>query len=61
MPQTNTKNYWYTDTVQEDDPDNAVFGKNTIGVVDDRAGGIVAYIHRNSATPKLLALLNNTL
>lgn len=49
--------FWVHDSLVEDFPgDTFPYGKDTVGIVDDRAGGIILYTHKDSAKMILDAL-----
>ena len=40
---------WIHDSIHEDTPENAVFGADTWGLVDEEQGGVIAYFHKSNA------------
>lgn len=46
---TRSEQIYIHDSISEDDPERAVFGEDTCGIVDEEEGGVVAYTHRDNA------------
>ncbi len=42
--------FWIHDSVIEDQPDTGMpFGADTVGIVDENEGGVILYLHKDSA------------
>lgn len=49
--------FWVHDSVVEDTPDIPMpFGADTVGIVDDDEGGVILYLHKDSADGVIEAL-----
>lgn len=49
--------FWVHDSVVEDTPDIPMpFGADTVGIVDDDEGGVILYLHKESADGVIEAL-----
>lgn len=52
--------YWIHDSLTEDQPDIGLpFGDETVGIVDEQAGGVILYLHQSRAQAILDALRAN--